>query len=59
MDNATSPEQFLRADEIARRLACGKSTIYTLAKAGKIPCIGLGKTGVRFDYAAVVEALKK
>ena len=54
-----SIKQLARADELARRLNCGKSTIYSLVKAGKIPCIGIGKTGVRFDIDEVLKALKK
>jgi excisionase family DNA binding protein len=55
----TAPSEIIQASELAQRLKCGKSTIYSLAKAGKIPTIGLGGKGVRFDYAAVLEALKK
>ena len=42
-------DRLLKAEDIARRLNCGKSTIYRLAKTGKIPAIGIGETGVRFD----------
>ena len=45
-------ERLLKADELARRLNCGKSTIYRLAQTGKIPAIGIGDTGVRFDLAS-------
>ena len=52
-------ETLYKAAGIARRLNCGKSTIYKLASAGKIPTFRIGKTGVRFDYRAVLEALKR
>lgn len=48
-----------KAAGIAKRLNCGKSTIYKLAKAGKIPTVRIGKTGVRFDYRAVLQALAR
>ena len=48
-----------KADGIAKRLNCGKSTIYKLAREGKIPTVRIGKTGVRFDYHAVFEALQR
>jgi excisionase family DNA binding protein len=54
-----APSEIIQASELAERLKCGKSTVYSLAKAGRIPTIGLGKKGVRFDYTAVLEALKK
>lgn len=47
-----------KADELARHLNCGKSTVYKLAKTGKIPYVALG-TGVRFDLDSVLAALKK
>jgi excisionase family DNA binding protein len=52
-------EKLDKAADIARRLNCGKSTIYNLAKAGKIPTVRIGKTGVRFDYRAVLQALQR
>ena len=48
-----------RASGIAMRLNCAKSTIYKLAKAGEIPTVRIGKTGVRFDIDEVLKALKK
>ena len=55
----STTESLDTAAEIARRLRCGKSTIYKLAKSGNIPTIRIGKTGVRFDYRAVLEALQR
>ena len=48
-----------KASGIARQLNCAKSTIYKLAKAGEIPTVRIGKTGVRFDIDEVLKALKK
>lgn len=59
MENTQAEQLILKADELAKRLRCGKSTIYLLAKSGKIPTYGLGKSGVRFDFASVLEALKR
>ena len=55
----TIAERFLKAEEVANRLSCAKSTIYRLAQTGRIPSISIGRTGVRFDLAAVLEALRK
>lgn len=55
----TTAERFLKAEEVAHRLSCAKSTIYRLAQTGRIPSISIGRTGVRFDLMAVLEALKK
>lgn len=55
----TTQETLLRASDLARRLSCGKSTIYKLAKEGQIPVVRIGMTGVRFDIDEVMEALKK
>jgi excisionase family DNA binding protein len=49
---------YLTAEQIAERLQCGKSTVYALAKAGRIPSLGLGKKGRRFDFERVIEALE-
>jgi excisionase family DNA binding protein len=59
---ANAPNEYnITAEELARRLDCAKSTVYAMAKSGAIPCVAVGvnKTGVRFDYAEVLEALKK
>jgi excisionase family DNA binding protein len=52
----TTETALLRAAALARRLDCGKSTIYKLAATGKIPVVRIG-TGVRFDLAEVLAAL--
>lgn len=51
--------KILTAEETARGLKIGKSTLYGMVKAGKVPCLGIGKTGVRFDWDAVIAALQK
>jgi excisionase family DNA binding protein len=50
---------FIRADEVAKALSCAKTTVYGMAKSGKIPSIVLGKQGVRFDLQDVMTALKR
>ena len=52
-------DRLLKTEELARWLNCGKSTVYRMAQSGRIPVIAIGDTGVRFDLAAVLEALKK
>lgn len=60
MQSTTSTtSKFLKAEEVAARLSCAKSTIYRLAQTGKIPSITIGVSGVRFDFEQVLEALKK
>ena len=54
----TTQDTLLRAADLARRLNCGKSTIYKLAKTGKIPVVRIGMTGVRFDFPAVLASLQ-
>lgn len=53
------PDNLLRANELAKLLGCGKSTVYQLAKLGKIPSYSIGKLGVRFNLTAVLEALHR
>jgi excisionase family DNA binding protein len=55
----TTADRYLKAEEVANRLNCAKSTIYRLAQTGRIPAISIGRTGVRFDMNAVLEALRK
>lgn len=55
----TTEETLVKASCIARRFNCAKSTIYKLAKQGQIPVVRIGKTGVRFDYNAVLDALQR
>lgn len=55
----TTQETLLRASDLARRLSCGKSTVYKLAKEGQIPTVKIGRTGVRFDLGSVLDALQR
>jgi excisionase family DNA binding protein len=57
MNSQEPHQQLLRADELAQLLRCGKSTVYSLAKKGRIPSIAIGDYGVRFDRTAVLSAL--
>jgi len=60
MKHTDSPESQLdRAGELASFLRVGKSTVYSLAKHNKIPCLRFGVSGVRFDRQAVLAALSK
>jgi excisionase family DNA binding protein len=58
-DTASTVDRLLKAGELARKLNCGKSTVYRLAQTGKIPAIAIGETGVRFDLEAVLRALRR
>ncbi|MDC8450820.1 MAG: excisionase family DNA-binding protein [Nitrospira sp.] len=57
--DALQQRQIATAEEVARGLKIGKSTVYMLAKTGQIPSLVIGKKGVRFDWDAVIEALRK
>jgi excisionase family DNA binding protein len=59
MDAQELPKTLVTAGMVADRLSCGKSTVYGMAKSGKIPSIVLGKQGVRFDLQEVLTALKR
>lgn len=48
-----------KAEDLARFLNVGKSSVYLLAKQGKIPFIPIGVSGVRFDRGAVLAALQQ
>lgn len=49
----------VRAAQVAHHMNCGKSTVYLLAKNGKIPVVKIGRTGVRFDLDSVLDALQQ
>jgi excisionase family DNA binding protein len=55
----SSVRKKVKAKALAQILDCGVSTVYALAKAGKIPFISIGKLGKRFDVDAVLEARKR
>lgn len=59
MHTDTPNGQIIKADELARLLRCGKSTIYKLTKTGRIPCFCIGEVGVRYDRTAVLAALQQ
>jgi len=51
--------QLLKAEPLARILNCGVSTVYFLARTGKIPTISIGRAGVRFIAKDVIAALTR
>jgi excisionase family DNA binding protein len=52
-------EHLDKAEDLAKFFNVGKSSIYLLAKQGKIPCVRFGTHGVRFDRQAVLRALSR
>ncbi|MBK7252047.1 MAG: excisionase family DNA-binding protein [Gammaproteobacteria bacterium] len=52
-----APPGLVDAGTLARVLALPKSTVYELAKGGRIPCVRAGKH-VRFDVDAVTNCLR-
>ncbi len=46
------------SDELAKRLAIGKSEVYRLSREGKLPSFKVGRY-IRFDFQAVMEALER
>lgn len=58
--NIIKPSERLdKAEDLAKFLNIGRSSIYLLAKQGKIPCVRFGVTGVRFDRQAVLATLSQ
>jgi excisionase family DNA binding protein len=53
---ATASQSLVRAETIAEQFNLAKSAVYEYAKAGRIPCVRVGRH-VRFDVAAVRSAL--
>lgn len=51
-------EEFLTIDEVAIRLKVAKSTIYRMAKEGKIPATKIGKVW-RFSSLRISEMFNK
>lgn len=53
------PEDFLTADEVAKRLKCSAKTVQNAAKDGKLKHHYLpGSTDKRFIWSEVLEAMK-
>lgn len=55
----TESVQLIKARPLAQILNCGVATVYALARQGKIPCVVIGKAGVRFNAADVLAALTR
>lgn len=51
--------QLIKARPLAAKLNCSVAMVYAMARQGKIPCVKIGKTGVRFNAAEVIEALTR
>jgi excisionase family DNA binding protein len=50
-------ERLLTVAELAARLGTSAQTVYRLSEAGRIPVVRVGTRHLRFDEAAVLEAL--
>ena len=54
------PVRLVKAKELVKELGeIGVSTVYRMAKDGKIPFYVVGKAGVRFNILEVVAALRR
>ncbi len=51
-------QSLIDSDELAKRLAIGKSEVYRLSREGKIPSFKVGRY-IRFDFQAVRETLER
>jgi excisionase family DNA binding protein len=51
-------EEFLTIDEVAKRLKVGKTTVYRMVKAGKLPGVKIGKVW-RFSSLRISEMFEK
>jgi excisionase family DNA binding protein len=54
----TNNEKLLTTAELARRLGVGRRKVRQMVKAGQIPSIQLGGSGLRFDWYQVLTALR-
>lgn len=51
--------KLVKAKAAKEALGTATSTLYRMAKAGKIPSYTVGRTGVRFDIEEVRAALRR
>ena len=51
-------EEFLKIEEVAKRLKVGKSTVYRMVKEGKIPATKIGRVW-RFSSLRISEMFNK
>jgi excisionase family DNA binding protein len=51
-------EEFLKIEEVAKRLKVGKSTVYRMVKEGKIPATKIGRVW-RFSSIRISEMFNK
>jgi excisionase family DNA binding protein len=52
-------KQIVTQRGVAEALKVSQRTVYTMTKTGRIPCIRISSRIVRYDLAAVLEALSK
>jgi hypothetical protein len=55
---ATPRDEILCSDQLARRLSVRTAAVLIWAKRGLIPCIRLNDKTIRFDWMAVLAALR-
>jgi excisionase family DNA binding protein len=54
-----APHELITARQLGEQLKVSTITVRRWARAGLIPSITLPRIGVRFDYAAVLAALRE
>ena len=54
----TSEQHLLTTQELARRLGVSDATVKEWARIGRIPAVRLSRKTIRFDYGAVVDAVR-
>lgn len=51
-------EEYLTLEEVAKKLKVGKTTVYRMAKSGKLPAVKIGKAW-RFSNIRISELFHK
>jgi excisionase family DNA binding protein len=49
MDSRVSEHEFLRPDEVARLLRCGRTKAYELLRTGEVPSYRVGRSRTSLD----------
>jgi len=56
---ATDPDNLLTLEELAKRLRLHPVTVRGLKRRGVIPALRIGHRTLRFEYGAVLDALRQ
>jgi hypothetical protein len=57
-DSSTTDVLLVDGRQLGELLSLSPSYVFTLARAGRIPCVRIGPHAIRFEPDAVIAALK-